>query len=648
MKGIKREFSVARTPQQNKVAERKNKTLIEAARTMLANSLLLTTFWAEAINTACYVQNRVLVTKPHNKTPYKLLIGRSPNLDFMRPFGCPVTILNTLDHLGKSERKADEGFLVGYFVNSKTFRVFNTRTRKVKENMHIKFLENKSNVTGSGLEWLFDIDSLMNYEPVTTGNQTNDDADDKDTDEVPGKRDEGVSKGSEIDDQKKTDSSTQDVNTVGPSINTANTNINTGSLNINTVGSNDPSMPSLEETSIFDDVYDDREVGAEADTNNLELLIVFSPIPITECTKTIPKKHIIRDLNLFPDKVYKVDKALYGLHQAPRAWYETLSIYLLENGFRRVTIDKTLFKKDKEIPNEFYGELTFFLGLHVKQKDDGIFISQDKYAADILKKFNFTTVKTASTPMEPNKALIKDAEAEDVPSYTKDFTSLCCEEYLQILKRTMYSPNHPTSNIEDAFSLNFPDYLPASSDYVPASPRKTYSSSSNSFGLVPLASPTFLFFHDEPYMKVLQAFYAEKSPIPPPSSTHNPQEFFLPEEFSSSKKQGHAQSSSSTSTLPQAFEIGESSPSASEAPAMTQAAIMQLVVDSVTTALEAQAATMTNALGFTEFGRKHCDVHSVSKRRGDRDVLLCNLHFWSLWLTGTFSESPFGCESLEC
>ncbi|GJS77080.1 retrovirus-related pol polyprotein from transposon TNT 1-94 [Tanacetum coccineum] len=232
---------------------------------MLADSLLPTTFWAEAINTACYVQNRVLVTKPHNKTPHELLIGIPPNLDFMRTYGCPVTILNTQDLLGKFEGKADEGFLVGYYVNKKAFMVFNTRTRKVEENQHVKFLENKSNVAGSGPEWLFDIDSLtksMNYELVTAGNQTNRDAssDDKDVDEVPGKGDEDVNKVSMNDDKKRTDSSTQDINTARPSINTASTNINIGSLNINIVSPNDPNMPSLEETAYLDGAYDDEDV----------------------------------------------------------------------------------------------------------------------------------------------------------------------------------------------------------------------------------------------------------------------------------------------------------------------------------------------------------------------------------------------------
>nr|GEW28150.1 hypothetical protein [Tanacetum cinerariifolium] len=120
--------------------------------------------------------DEVLVTKPHNKTPYELLLGRTPSIGFMRPFGYPVTILNTLDPLGKFDGKANEGFLVGYSVSSKDFRVFNIRTRIVQETLHINFLENKPNVAGSGPTWLLDTDTLtqsMNYQPVVTGNQPN-------------------------------------------------------------------------------------------------------------------------------------------------------------------------------------------------------------------------------------------------------------------------------------------------------------------------------------------------------------------------------------------------------------------------------------------------------------------------------------------
>ncbi|GKB50496.1 putative ribonuclease H-like domain-containing protein [Tanacetum coccineum] len=163
-----------------------------------ADSKLPTTFWAEAVNNACYVQNRVLVIKPHNKTPYELFHGRTPSLSFMRPFGFPVTILNTLDHLGKFDGKADEGFFVGYSVNSKAFRVFNSRTRIVEETLHITFLENKPNVAGSRPTWLFDINTLiksMNYKPVVAENQSNgsagtkacDNADKARVETVPGK-----------------------------------------------------------------------------------------------------------------------------------------------------------------------------------------------------------------------------------------------------------------------------------------------------------------------------------------------------------------------------------------------------------------------------------------------------------------------------
>ncbi|GJY82180.1 putative ribonuclease H-like domain-containing protein [Tanacetum coccineum] len=176
IKVILRQFSIARTPQQNGVAERRNRTLIEAAMIMLADSKLPSTFWAEAVNTACYVPNKVLVVKPQNKTPYELFHGRTPTLCFMRPFGCPVTILNTIDHLGKFDGKADEGVFVRYSLNSKAFRVFNSRSKIVEENLHIRFSENIPNVVGSGLNWLFDIDALtrtINYKPIVAGTQSN-------------------------------------------------------------------------------------------------------------------------------------------------------------------------------------------------------------------------------------------------------------------------------------------------------------------------------------------------------------------------------------------------------------------------------------------------------------------------------------------
>ncbi|GJZ69748.1 putative ribonuclease H-like domain-containing protein [Tanacetum coccineum] len=208
LKGIKREYSNARTPQQNGVAERKNRTLIEAARTMLADSFLPNTFWAEAVSTACYVLNRVLVTKPHNKTPYELLTGKTPIISYIRPFGCHVTILNTIDHLGKFAGKSDEGFLVGYSLQSKAFRVYNLVTKRVEENLHINFLENKPNVAGKGPNWLFDLDYLtdsMNYHSVRSENQANLHAGQQETNQNTGTKDK-IDAG----DSEKEDESAQD------------------------------------------------------------------------------------------------------------------------------------------------------------------------------------------------------------------------------------------------------------------------------------------------------------------------------------------------------------------------------------------------------------------------------------------------------
>ncbi|GJV81814.1 putative ribonuclease H-like domain-containing protein [Tanacetum coccineum] len=412
-KGIKREFSVARTPQQNRVAKRKNRTLIEAARTMLADSKLPTTFWAEAVNTACYVQNRVLVTKPHNKTPYELFLGRKPALGFMRPFGCLVTILNTIDHLGKFDGKADEGFFVGYLINR------------------------------SGPDWLFDIDTLtmsMNYKPVVTGNQSNGNAGTKASDDagkarmetVPGKDyillplwtadpqnsqssksslDAGFkpsgdnekkvteepekeggdpsNEGDSSNDKEKNDSvnctnninttsdgnNTNNVNTVSSTVNTAGIKVNAVSSNTSIELPNDPNIPEWEDI-VYSDDYED--VGAEADMNNLDTFIIEA-IRLFLAYASF-KDFVVYQMDVKSAFIYgKIEEEVY-VCQPP--------------GF-----------EDPDFRDRSYT---------IKQKEDGIFISQDKYVTEILKKFGFTDVKTASIPMETQKLLLKDEDGKEV------------------------------------------------------------------------------------------------------------------------------------------------------------------------------------------------------------------------------------------
>ncbi|GKA77946.1 retrovirus-related pol polyprotein from transposon TNT 1-94, partial [Tanacetum coccineum] len=450
-KGIKREFSIARTPQQNGVAERRNRTLIDDARTM------------------------VLV-----------------------PFGCHVTILNTLDYLGKFDGKSDEGFFVRYLMNSKAYRVYNIRTRKVEENLHIRFLEDKPIIEGDGPKWLFDIDVLkksMNFVPVVAGINSNDLVG---TEESLGASHSSKETGSRQDyilmplwkDGLLFDSSSKNVSNDEPQPSsdakkkddessgvltrrmTKTTNeqgfisaVNEGKTHedLHTclfacfLSQEEPKKviqalkyPSWIEAmqkellqfklqqvwTLVDLPLGKRAIGTKwvyrkkkdergivirnkarlvahgyTQEDRIDYDEVFALVARIEAIRlflanTSFKDFVVYQMDVksaflydkieeevyvyqppgfedpeFPDRVYKVEKALYGLHQAPRAWYETLSTYLLDNGF---------------------------------QRDDGIFISQDKYVDEILKKFGFSTVKTASTPMETSKPLLKDAEAEDV------------------------------------------------------------------------------------------------------------------------------------------------------------------------------------------------------------------------------------------
>ncbi|CAN1825372.1 Retrovirus-related Pol polyprotein from transposon TNT 1-94 [Linum perenne] len=139
--GIRHNFSAPRTPQQNGVVERKNRTLVEIARTLLHDFGLPKIFWGEAVNTACYITNRALVRSPLKKTPYEIWKGRKPNIGYFRPFGCKCFILNTKDQLGKFDAKSDEGIFLGYSDLSKAYRVYNKRTFKVEESINVIFDE---------------------------------------------------------------------------------------------------------------------------------------------------------------------------------------------------------------------------------------------------------------------------------------------------------------------------------------------------------------------------------------------------------------------------------------------------------------------------------------------------------------------------
>nr|GEW78854.1 hypothetical protein [Tanacetum cinerariifolium] len=491
---------------------------------------------AEAVNTVCYVKNRVLVTKPHNKTLYELLHGRTPSIGFMRHFGCPVTILNTFDPLGKFKGKVDEGFLVGYSVNSKAFRVFNSRTCIVQETLHVNFLKNKPNITGTGPIWLFDIDSLtriMNYQPVTAGNQSNPSAgfqeefdakkageeakqqymrfpvwstgssnpqnkegdvafDGKEhnakkpesainlspsssalsgeQDDMTKKKDKGKShveyfignRDLNADFKDYSKDSSNNVSTTGPIVPTAGQNCSNNTNPISAAGSShfntspthgkssfrDASQP-LKMLERDDIAYSDHEnVGAEVDFNNLETSITVSPILTTRTHKGHPVSQINGDLSSTTQtrSMTRVIKDQEGIDYeevfAPVARIEAIRLFLayasfmgfmvyqmdVKSVFLYGTIEEEVYVcqppgfEDPDHPDKVYKVVKALYGLHqaprawssVKAKKDGIFISQDKYVAKILKKFGLTEGKSASTPIDTEKPLLKDPDGKDI------------------------------------------------------------------------------------------------------------------------------------------------------------------------------------------------------------------------------------------
>ncbi|GJZ00055.1 retrovirus-related pol polyprotein from transposon TNT 1-94 [Tanacetum coccineum] len=385
---------------------------------------------------------------------------------------------------GKFDGKADEGFFVGYSLNSKAFRVFNSRTRIVEENLHIRFSESTPNVAGSGPDWLFDIDALtrtINYEPIVADSESNDQ-----------EKKENINNTNNVN-----AASTNEVNAIGekPSIELPD----------------DPNMPTLEDYSIFDFTRNDEDYGVVADMkiwiqqsknkkdergivirNKARLVAqgytqeegidydeVFAHVARIEAIRLFLayasfKDFVVYQMDVksaflygkieeevyvcqppgfedpdFPDRVYKVEKALYGLHQAPRAWYETLSTYLLDNGFQRRKINKTLFIKRHK------GNI-LLVQVYV---DDIIFGSTKKELCNPFEKLMhekfqmssmgeltfFLEVKTASTPMETQKPLLRDEDGKEVDVHMYRYQVNLKVSHLHAVKRIFSLDNKSTT-----------------------------------------------------------------------------------------------------------------------------------------------------------------------------------------------------------
>ncbi|GJS24394.1 ribonuclease H-like domain-containing protein [Tanacetum coccineum] len=355
-KWIKREYSNARTPQQNGVAERKNMTLIEAARTMLADSFLPNTFWAEAVSTACYVLNRVLVTKPQNKTPYELITGKIPIISYIRPFGCHVTILNTIDHLGKFEGKSDEGFLVGYSLNSKAFRPVRSenqanKTTGPKEANHSAGTQDNIDAGNSEMEaesaqdyfvlpiWSSYTSTVKSSEAKNEGEKPNKNTKDK-IEPVDQEETSILEELESLKDKKGANdvaealrkefaqdtedlllqagaaraTSTNTVNTASTPVSTASPSGGLSYPDLTYTDQDDSQIPALEDIydnpndGIFTNAsYDDE--GAVTDFTNLETIVNVSPIPTSRIHSIHPSTQILRDPKSAVQTRSKVNKS---------------------------------------------------------------------------------------------------------------------------------------------------------------------------------------------------------------------------------------------------------------------------------------------------------------------------------------------------
>ncbi|KAK2375338.1 putative mitochondrial protein [Trifolium repens] len=519
--GIKHEYSSPITPQQNGIVERKNRTIQESARVMLHAKNVPYHFWAEAMNTACYVHNRVTLRKGTTSTLYELWKDRKPTVKHFHIFGSECFILADREPRRKLDPKSEKGFFLGYSTNSRAYRVYNTKTQVVMESVNV-VVKDSSDKENEGVDQGTPVS--VNAEPddeastPASMNEADERTIEEDNDESA--RPQATSKGPSVRVQKNhpldlvIGNPEQGITTRRTNDVVANScfvslfepkNVKEALTDEAWIEAMQEELNQFERSEVWDLVPRPEDVNVigtkwvyknKSDENGtvtrnkarlvaqgytqiegLDFDETFAPVARLESIRLLLGVACILKFKLYqmdvksaflngylqeevyveqpkgfvdpehPNYVYKLKKALYGLKQAPRAWYERLTQFLEEQGYRKGGSDKTLFVKQEkgkfiiaqiyvddivfggmsnamvqhfvqQMQSEFemslVGELTYFLGIQIKQMDDTIFISQSKYARNIIKKFGMDNATHKRTPAPTHLKLTKDEKGISV------------------------------------------------------------------------------------------------------------------------------------------------------------------------------------------------------------------------------------------
>nr|GFB55251.1 hypothetical protein [Tanacetum cinerariifolium] len=359
---ITQQFSAARTLQQNGVVKKRNRTLVEAARTMLTFVNLPSFLWAEAIATACFTQNRSIIHKHFDKTPYELTNKRKPNIKLFRMFGCICYLLNDYEDVGKLKAKGDIGVFVGYSKESATFRIFNKRTHKIHESVNIMKSLTMNVETSINEEVFHEVSESFQRE--SSSSSLNDDVQPSPEEVIlPSSNTQSISNNM----IPNGDEASTSHNVFNERLEDAYFDASTlfyDPSNVHTFYQPYPYEKKWTKDHPLHKIIGDPKSSVRT-RGQLASLCLFScllssiePANVAEALRDIDWVNAMQEeLDQFarlkfwrlqyPDHVYALDKALYGLKQASRAWYNVLSQILIESGFQKGSIDTTLFIKKK-------------------------------------------------------------------------------------------------------------------------------------------------------------------------------------------------------------------------------------------------------------------------------------------------------------